>query len=273
MKQPRRSSYRKGKTRKQQGGQYVTLFDICKSFFGQQKECASRQPLLTTAVWLCALVIFFTFVSFVAPWVEGSNTELYLFRGSYCGDKSFIRSLTGGIDSRLSSGLSFDNACLELKLNELGGDKKDGGAAAFAFIFIAFLALPILQYFLYRRQTEGPAPQTLLGIYAKLPLSIYSLTCSMLFMLAFAIYVDVVDVSSDGNFSFGVAGTILNFIFLIIIAAIIYVKWDEAGTEEHTETTTETVNPVHQRQSNGIAPADNSSLFFPPESSDEEEEA
>eukprot|EP01138_Halocafeteria_seosinensis_P016037 gb/GECG01016365.1/.p1 GENE.gb/GECG01016365.1/~~gb/GECG01016365.1/.p1 ORF type:complete len:149 (+),score=16.03 gb/GECG01016365.1/:1-447(+) len=104
------------------------------------------------------------------------------------------------------------------------------------------------------------------SLYSKVPLMVYSVVCSLLFMLSFSIYVGVLD-PSGGDFSkcleychigsipetccmtsgFGVAGTIINFLFLIVIALIILFKWDE-GEQLAGE---QTENPVYKSYPRG----------------------
>eukprot|EP01138_Halocafeteria_seosinensis_P016036 gb/GECG01016364.1/.p1 GENE.gb/GECG01016364.1/~~gb/GECG01016364.1/.p1 ORF type:complete len:310 (+),score=37.96 gb/GECG01016364.1/:1-930(+) len=244
---------------KQEHEVYVTLMDRVKTFCSQQGRCFSERPAMSVAVWMCAIVNFFAFVCFLSPWHEFTISSMtvfhHLFRRKCCGgddislsDCQTVDLGDSGSSRRRLDQNDFDRACIDIDLKgfENQGDAKDAGAAAFFFLLVSFLMTPVLQYFLYRRQVNGPEPHTLSGLYSKVPLMVYSVVCSLLFMLSFSIYVGVLD-PSGGDFSFGVAGTIINFLFLIVIALIILFKWDE-GEQLAGE---QTENPVYKSYPRG----------------------
>ena len=118
-------------------------------------------------MWICALVEFFAFVCFVAPWqrvsfIKGPTIQTHLFHTNCCQGGCNAKALINDCGSLVAaSSISFlkkhadlpedseefDEACITVYLKgSIFEDLKDAGAAAFFFLLVGFFTTPLLQY-------------------------------------------------------------------------------------------------------------------------------
>eukprot|EP01138_Halocafeteria_seosinensis_P001142 gb/GECG01001168.1/.p1 GENE.gb/GECG01001168.1/~~gb/GECG01001168.1/.p1 ORF type:complete len:316 (+),score=31.98 gb/GECG01001168.1/:1-948(+) len=233
---PRRREIGDDNSQSSDAGQFCSN---TRRFLSRQRELVSSKPFLTVYVWVSSLIQFFTFVSFMASWLivdgnafarggdlgcsDSGTSSAYLFRVETCCDLQFQ-----------------SKGCLSVNLAVLKNDDfklKDAGAAAFFFIFVSFLLTPVLINVAYKKQTDST--NTLIGavqcLDSRVPMMILTLTNCLLFMMAFSIYVGVVNdnepdgFNEDMHFGFGVAASIIGFIVFLAFTAGVWFRWDIEG--------------------------------------------